>query len=40
VLITPGSSIAFPWISTWPLGKPHVDYCVDQCCHSVVTEKY
>ena len=29
VLITPGSSNEFPWISIWPLVKPHADCCVD-----------
>jgi len=27
VVITP-ESIEFPWISIWPLVKPHADYCV------------
>jgi len=29
VVITPGSSNEFPWISVWPLVKPHARYCVD-----------
>ena len=29
LLITPGSSNEFPWISVWSLVKPHADYCVN-----------
>jgi len=29
VVITPGSSNEFPWISVWRLVKSHANYCVD-----------
>jgi len=29
VVITPESSNEFPWISVWPLVKPHAIYCID-----------
>jgi len=44
VLITPGSSNEFPWISIWRLVKPHADYCVDiqnaRWLRPVFTESY